>query len=44
MSSAVAAASAVPIRPDGHVAWVRDGTDEGLAVALTTWFGPPAAG
>lgn len=34
---------AVLIRPDGHVAWVGDGTDEGLADALTTWFGPPAA-
>jgi hypothetical protein len=33
----------VVIRPDGHVAWVGDGTDAGLADALTTWFGPPAA-
>jgi hypothetical protein len=32
------------IRPDGHVAWVGDGTDEGLRAALTTWFGPPSAG
>jgi 2-polyprenyl-6-methoxyphenol hydroxylase-like FAD-dependent oxidoreductase len=35
----VAAPSAVLIRPDGHVAWVGDGTDEGLRQALTTWFG-----
>jgi 2-polyprenyl-6-methoxyphenol hydroxylase-like FAD-dependent oxidoreductase len=39
---AVAAPSAVVIRPDGHVAWVGDGTDHGLHAALTTWFGPPA--
>jgi hypothetical protein len=39
---AVAAPSAVLIRPDGHVAWVGDGTDEGLRDALTTWFGSPA--
>ena len=31
--------SAVLIRPDGHVAWVGDGTDDGLRDALTTWFG-----
>jgi 3-(3-hydroxy-phenyl)propionate hydroxylase len=40
---AVAAPAAVLIRPDGYVAWVGDGTDEGLAEALTTWFGPPTA-
>ena len=40
---AVAAPSAVLIRPDGHVAWVGDGTDQGLRDALTTWFGPPTA-
>ena len=39
----VTAPTAVLIRPDGHVAWVGDGTDAGLADALTTWFGPPAA-
>jgi hypothetical protein len=39
----VSAPSAVLIRPDGHVAWVGDGSQEGLADALTTWFGPPAA-
>lgn len=39
----VSAPAAVLIRPDGYVAWVGDGTDAGLADALTTWFGPPAA-
>jgi 2-polyprenyl-6-methoxyphenol hydroxylase-like FAD-dependent oxidoreductase len=38
---AVPAPTAVLIRPDGHVAWVGDHTDAGLAEALTTWFGPP---
>jgi hypothetical protein len=37
----VAPPAAVLIRPDGHVAWVGDGTDLGLRDALTTWFGPP---
>jgi 3-(3-hydroxy-phenyl)propionate hydroxylase len=36
---AVAAPNAVLIRPDGHVAWVGDGTDQGLQAALTHWFG-----
>jgi 3-(3-hydroxy-phenyl)propionate hydroxylase len=40
---AVAAPAAVLIRPDGHVAWVGDGTGRGLSDALTTWFGPPTA-
>ena len=40
---AVAAPAAVLVRPDGHVAWVGEGTDVGLTDALTTWFGPPAA-
>jgi 2-polyprenyl-6-methoxyphenol hydroxylase-like FAD-dependent oxidoreductase len=40
---AVSAPTAVLIRPDGHVAWVGDGTDLGLPDALTTWFGPPTA-
>ena len=40
---AVAAPTAVLIRPDGYVAWVGDLTQLGLADALTTWFGPPAA-
>jgi len=38
---AVPAPAAVLIRPDGHVAWVGDQTQPGLAEALTTWFGPP---
>ena len=38
---AVAAPAAVLIRPDGHVAWVGDGTDEGLSDALQRWFGAP---
>jgi 3-(3-hydroxy-phenyl)propionate hydroxylase len=38
---AVEAPAAVLVRPDGHVAWVGDGTDAGLADALTTWFGAP---
>jgi len=29
----------VLVRPDGHVAWVEDGTEESLADALTRWFG-----
>ena len=37
---AVAAPQAVLIRPDGHVAWVGDGTDVGLRDALEKWFGP----
>ncbi|HSK05736.1 MAG TPA: FAD-dependent monooxygenase [Kofleriaceae bacterium] len=41
---AVAAPTAVLIRPDGHVAWVGDGTDQGLRDALTTWSGPPDHG
>jgi 3-(3-hydroxy-phenyl)propionate hydroxylase len=39
----VTAPTAVLIRPDGYVAWVGDQTQPGLADALTTWFGPPAA-
>jgi 3-(3-hydroxy-phenyl)propionate hydroxylase len=39
---AVAAPGAVLIRPDGYVAWVGDRTQQGLADALTTWFGPPS--
>ena len=31
---AVAAPSAVLIRPDGYVAWVGEGTDQGLCDAL----------
>ena len=40
---AVAPPSAVLIRPDGYVAWVGEGSQLGLADALTTWFGPPRA-
>ncbi len=40
---AVAAPTAVLVRPDGYVAWVGDGTPIGLHDALTTWFGPPTA-
>lgn len=40
---AVAAPTAVLVRPDGHVAWVGNGTNLGLADALTTWFGQPIA-
>jgi hypothetical protein len=41
--AAVAAPSAVLVRPDGYVAWVGEGTQLGLADALGTWFGPPTA-
>lgn len=37
----VSAPSAVLIRPDGYVAWVGEGTQDGLHRALGTWFGPP---
>ena len=37
----VSAPAAVLVRPDGHVAWVGDGTQTGLGEALTTWFGTP---
>ncbi|MDF0518019.1 FAD-dependent monooxygenase [Bradyrhizobium yuanmingense] len=40
---AVAAPSAVLLRPDGHVAWVGDESQHGLAEALTRWFGPGGA-
>jgi 3-(3-hydroxy-phenyl)propionate hydroxylase len=39
----VSAPIAVLIRPDGYVAWVGDLTQTGLADALATWFGSPAA-
>ncbi len=38
----VAVPAAVLIRPDGYVAWVGEGSGEGLADALTQWFGVPA--
>jgi 3-(3-hydroxy-phenyl)propionate hydroxylase len=32
--------AAALVRPDGYVAWVKDGeSDAGLAEALSTWFG-----
>lgn len=40
---AVTAPTAVLIRPDGYVAWVGEGTQLGLADAVSTWFGPPSA-
>jgi 3-(3-hydroxy-phenyl)propionate hydroxylase len=40
---AVSAPTGVLLRPDGHVAWVGEGTHQGLHEALTTWFGPPTA-
>jgi 3-(3-hydroxy-phenyl)propionate hydroxylase len=36
----IAPPTAILIRPDGYVAWVGDQTRQGLAGALTTWFGP----
>ncbi|HVH63507.1 MAG TPA: FAD-dependent monooxygenase [Candidatus Dormibacteraeota bacterium] len=38
----VSGPAAVLIRPDGYVAWVGEQTREGLADAVTAWFGPPA--
>jgi hypothetical protein len=37
----VTAPVAVLVRPDGYVAWVGDGTNNGLRDAMTTWFGSP---
>jgi hypothetical protein len=39
----VTAPTAVLIRPDGYVAWVGEQTEQGLADALTRWFGSAAA-
>jgi 2-polyprenyl-6-methoxyphenol hydroxylase-like FAD-dependent oxidoreductase len=36
---AVAAPTAVLIRPDGYLAWVGEGNQMGLEEAVTTWFG-----
>jgi len=38
----VTAPTAVLVRPDGYVAWVGEQSEQGLADALSTWFGPPA--
>ncbi len=39
----VPAPTAVLVRPDGYVAWVGDRAQQGLADALTAWFGPAGA-
>jgi 3-(3-hydroxy-phenyl)propionate hydroxylase len=36
---AVAAPKGVLVRPDGYVAWVGEGSADGLPEALATWFG-----
>ncbi len=38
----VPAPAAVLIRPDGYVAWVGEGTAQGLTEALAAWFGDPS--
>jgi 3-(3-hydroxy-phenyl)propionate hydroxylase len=38
---AVSAPTAILIRPDGYVAWVGEGTQDGLREAMNTWFGAP---
>ncbi len=38
----ITAPTAVLVRPDGHVAWVGEGSSQGLVESLTTWFGSPA--
>jgi 3-(3-hydroxy-phenyl)propionate hydroxylase len=38
----VSAPTAVLIRPDGYVAWVSHGAQDGLQDAMNTWFGPPS--
>jgi hypothetical protein len=35
----VSAPGAVLIRPDGHVAWAGDRSDDGLERVLAGWFG-----
>lgn len=40
----VPAPTAVLVRPDGHVAWVGEGSVTGLDAALARWFGPPVSG
>ena len=36
----VSTPTALQIRPDGHVAWVGEDTNAGLAEALARWYGP----
>ncbi|HEX3436998.1 MAG TPA: FAD-dependent monooxygenase [Pseudacidobacterium sp.] len=40
---AITPPAAVLVRPDGYVAWVGDSTQQGLARAMTTWFGTSVA-
>jgi 3-(3-hydroxy-phenyl)propionate hydroxylase len=40
----VPAPDAVLVRPDGHVAWVGEQSEDGLPEALEAWFGPAAGG
>jgi 2-polyprenyl-6-methoxyphenol hydroxylase-like FAD-dependent oxidoreductase len=35
--------TAVLVRPDGHVAWVGEGTSGGLEDAVARWFGDPTS-
>ena len=37
----VAAPTGVLVRPDGYVAWVGEGSADGLTEAVGAWFGPP---
>jgi 2-polyprenyl-6-methoxyphenol hydroxylase-like FAD-dependent oxidoreductase len=37
---AVDAPDSMLVRPDGYVAWVGEGSDDGLYEALARWFGP----
>ena len=39
----ISAPTAVLVRPDGYVAWVADESWQGIAGALTAWFGEPLA-
>ena len=41
---AVAAPSAVLVRPDGYVAWVGEGSGDGLSESLVAWFGARGTG